>query len=163
MGRILVYCAASLDGYIAGEADDLGWLNAAKGEGDPDPGTLDFADFMAATGAMLMGRRTFDVVMGFGGEWPYGTTPVLVATNRPLGEAPASVNAASGDIEKLCGEARRLAGAGNVYVDGGGLISAALDAGLVDEMILTIVPVLLGKGILLYRGEERHHFAAEQL
>lgn len=161
--KIQVYSAISLDGFIAGPDDDLSWL----GEPDPgaigDPGTVSFPDFMAQTGALLMGRRTFDVVMGFGGAWPYGSTPVLVATSRPISEAPPSVSTATGDIRELCDQARRLAGPRNVYLDGGAMISQALDAGCVDEMILSVVPVLLGDGVALYQGDQRHHFEAQYL
>jgi len=107
--------------------------------------------------------RAFDVVMGFGGAWPYGPTPVMVATSRAMPEAPASVSAHGGDIRELCRQAKRLAGAGNVYIDGGGLISQALDADLVDEMILTVAPVLLGRGVPIYRGERLHRFESRYL
>ena len=163
MGKIQVYCAVSLDGFIAGPDDDLSWLGDPGQDQAGEPGTVDFASFMQQTGAMLMGRRTFDVVMGFGGAWPYGSTPVLVATSRALGEAPASVSARIGDIRDLCRQAERLAGNGNVYVDGGSLISQALDADRVDEMILTVVPVLLGNGVPIYRGEQRHRFESRYL
>jgi dihydrofolate reductase len=163
MSRTQVYCAISLDGFIAGPNDDLSWLEEPGPEHGGEPGTVDFPSFMQQTGAILMGRRTFDIVMGFGGEWPYGTTPVLVATSRPLPEAPATVSTCHGNITKLCDEAKRAAGDKNVYLDGGNLISQAIEAGSIDEMILTVVPVLLGQGVPLYQGEKLHRFHAEHL
>ncbi|NNE08583.1 MAG: dihydrofolate reductase [Gemmatimonadetes bacterium] len=163
MTMFQVYCGVSLDGYIAGVNDDLGWLENPDPAKQNDPGIVSFSDFMQQTGSMLMGRRTFDVVTGFGGPWPYGETPILVATSRPVSSAPASVSTASGDIRELCREAARLAAGRNVYVDGGAVISQALDAGCIDEMILTVVPVLLGKGIPLYAGERRHRFESRYL
>ena len=163
MSKFQVYCATSIDGFIAGPDDDLSWLGEPDPDQKGDPGTVSFPDFMQQTGALLMGRRTFDVVMGFGGAWPYGSTPVLVATSRPVADAPASVSTFSGDIREMCLEAQRLAGTGNVYLDGGGIISQALDAGCVDEMILTVVPVLLGKGVPLYGGDQRHRFDSQYL
>ena len=65
MSRIRVYCAVSLDGSIAGPDDDLSWLGQPDPEEVGDPGTVGFPAFMEQTGAMLMGRRTFDTVMGF--------------------------------------------------------------------------------------------------
>ncbi|RLB50856.1 MAG: hypothetical protein DRJ42_18055 [Deltaproteobacteria bacterium] len=112
---------------------------------------------------MLMGRRTFDVVMGFGGEWPYGSTPVLVATTRPLPDAPTTVSTCHGDIGQMCEEARQVAGDKNVYLDGGNVVSQALDAGAVDELILTVVPVFLGQGVPLYSGEQLQRFNVEHL
>ncbi len=161
--KIQVYCAVSLDGFIAGVDDDLTWL----GEPDPtvvgDAGTVGYAEFMDQTGAMLMGRRTFDTVMGFG-DWPYGSTPVLVATTRPLPDnAPATVVPETGNIQELCEKARHLANGKNVYLDGGGIITQALDADCVDEMTLTVVPVLLGQGVRLYQGTTLRRFNAEFL
>jgi len=163
MSKRQVYCAASLDGFIAGSNDDLSWLGELDPDLEGDPGTLSFPEFVGQAGAMLMGRRTFDVVMGFGGEWPYGDLPILVATSRELPDAPRSVSACRGDIRDLCRQAVGAGGDGNVYLDGGGIISQALDAGCVDEMILTVVPILLGAGIPIYTGAQRHRFNAEHL
>ncbi|MEZ4266838.1 MAG: dihydrofolate reductase family protein [Myxococcota bacterium] len=163
MAKVQVYCAVSLDGFIAGEGDDLSWLGEPEPEPAREPGTVGFAEFMAQTGAMLMGRRTFDVVKGFGGEWAYGGVPVFVATTRALGEAPATVSAVRGGIDALCERAKAVAGEKNVYVDGGALITQALDAGCVDELILTVVPVLLGRGTALYQGTRLQRFDAEPL
>ena len=108
---------------------------------------------------MLMGRATFDTVHAFDGPWPYGDTPILVATNRPLPQdAPASVVAGSGDIETLCQRAQEMAGEDlDVYVDGGGIIRQALDAGLLSELIVTIVPTVLGQGHSLFAGASARH------
>ena len=73
---IRVYIACSLDGFIAGPGDDLSWLPGAQGGSSPEPsevitddGALTFEDFITDVGALLMGRRTHDVVAGFGGDW----------------------------------------------------------------------------------------------
>ncbi|MDH5492900.1 MAG: dihydrofolate reductase family protein [Myxococcales bacterium] len=158
---VQVYCAISLDGYIAGEDDDLSWLEQEPAEAEP--GFIDFASFMAQTGAMLMGRRTYDAVMAMGVAWPYGDTPVEVVTHRPLGDAPPAVRSIKGEVADLIAAARARAGEKNVYLDGGSLISQALDAGLVDELILTRIPILLGAGVPLYQGEMRHRFRVEPL
>lgn len=163
MSRVLVYCAVSLDGFVAGPGDDLSWLEGQESSAHRDPETIDFEGFLATIGAMLMGRRTHDVVAGFDVPWPYGPTPVLVATTRPLPEAGDTVTACSGTIEDLCQRARQLAGDRDVYLDGGDLITQALQAGCVDELILSVVPVLLGRGVPLYRGEQLWRFAATQL
>lgn len=159
MSTISVFCAVSLDGYIAGEGDALDWLGEPDFHATGDAGTVDFATFLGQTGAMIMGRRTYEVVSGFEGPWPYGELPILVATRRPLEGAPPSVQAAAGDIASLCAQARALAGDKRVYLDGGHIISQALDAGLVEELILTVVPTLLGGGIALYQGGQRHAFS----
>jgi len=149
--RIQAFIASSLDGFIAGSNDELDWLSGFDGARDT------FTPFFASVGAMLMGRRTFDVVSRFEGEWPYGETPVLVATSRPLETQRENVNAVSGSIENMVETARRAAGAKSVYIDGGALIRSALDAGLVDDITVTVIPKVLGTGIPLFAGTSQQH------
>jgi dihydrofolate reductase len=162
--QVRVYIACSLDGFIAGPGDDLSWLPGAdpaassppEGPSPPaDPGALGFDQFMANVGALLMGRRTYDVVAGFGGSWPYGGRPVLVSTRRPLQPVVPAVRSVVGPIAELIGEARAAAAGKDVYIDGGALIRQALDAGLIDHLIVTVVPVVLGEGVPLFAGASR--------
>jgi len=102
--RVCVFIASSVDGFIAGVDDDLSWLPAAETgeEENPhpsvgDPNALEYEEFIEGVGALLMGRRTYDVVRGFGIPWPYGDLPVLVATSRPLDtDPPPKVEAVDG-------------------------------------------------------------------
>ena len=155
--RVRVYLGCSLDGCIAGPDNDLSFLHAPGPVGAPpaDPGALGYPAFMAQVGAMLMGRTTFDVVAAMDVPWPYGDTPVLVATTRPLGGAAPTVRAVTGDIGALVALARAPAGDGDVYLDGGALVRQALAAGLVDELCLTILPIVLGRGVRLFDGLEQ--------
>lgn len=162
--RVRVYIACSFDGYIAGPDDDISWLYEAAGDAGTaapsDPMAVTFEGFMAEVGAMLMGRRTHDVVAGLGEEWPYGDTPVLVATHRALEPTVPTVQAVTGDIGELIAQAKAVAAVRardqstgpDVYLDGGNLIQQALNARLVDELIITFVPVILGGGIKLFDG-----------
>jgi dihydrofolate reductase len=155
MGRVRVYIASSVDGFVAGVDDDLSWL-PTEGPGDPGD-ALTYEAFTAQVGVLLMGRRTFDVVAGFEGAWPYDK-PVLVATHRPLpANAPAGVRAVSGTIGEVVAVAQQAAGEADVYLDGGALIRSALDAGLIDELVVTMVPTVLGAGVPLFAGTERRH------
>lgn len=155
-GRVRVYIACSLDGFIAGEGDDLSWLPGVDGAmPEPGPGALGYDDFMAGAGALLMGRRTYDVVTALGVPWPYGDRPVLVATGRPLDPAAETVRPVAGTIEELAAAARDAAGGKDVYLDGGNLIRQGLAARLVDELVVTVVPVILGRGIPLFAGMEQ--------
>lgn len=155
--RVRVYIATSLDGFIAGPDDALDWLPTPAPDATLPPGTLGFEAFMAEIGCMVMGRRTYDVVRGLGGGWFYGETPVLVPTHRPLDAVVPTVRAVSGSIDAVLDEALAVAGGKDVYVDGGATIRAALDAGRVDELVVTVVPVLLGQGIPLFAGLTRRH------
>lgn len=145
-GPVHVFIACSLDGFIAGTDDDLSWLPSGDGE---DYG---FDRFLAGIGAIVMGRNTYAVVEGFSGDWPYGEVPVLVATTRPI-EAPAhpTVRPVCGTARELLEQARELTGEG-IYVDGGDVIRQFLDEGLIDELTVTVVPVILGAGAPLFAG-----------
>lgn len=158
-GQIQVFIAVSLDGYIAGEHDELDWLPGTEGGPPTDPslGDRGYGDFIQKVGAMLMGRRTYDVVSGFPGDWPYGDLPVLVATRRPLDPKVATVSALQGGIHQLLDHALEVAGGRNVYLDGGDLIRQALDAGRVHRLTLTLIPILLGRGRPLFSGTHHRH------
>jgi dihydrofolate reductase len=149
--QVRAFLAISLDGFIAGPDDELDWLGGHGEGGSEDT----FTPFFAEIGAMLMGRRTFDVVSRLGGDWPYGETPVLVATSRLLEPGRSSVRGVHGPIGEMIAEAQRAAGDRDVYVDGGALFRSVLEADLIDELTLTVIPVVLGAGIPLFAGAGR--------
>ncbi len=104
-------------------------------------------------GALLTGRRTYDVVRGFGVPWPYGDRPVLVATHRTFDEdPPTTVRAVQGSIVELIEKAKNVAGGMDVYLDGGALVRQAAEAGLIDDLTITIAPIALGSGHPLFAG-----------
>lgn len=144
-GRVRVFIACSLDGFIAGPDGDLSWLPTPSADED-----YGYGAFIAETSAILMGRSTYDTAAGFDG-WPYAELPVLVATNRPLEPAVETVRPISGDPGALLDRVRATTD-GNVYLDGGALIRQFLDAGLVDDLTVTIVPCILGAGASLFAG-----------
>lgn len=155
MSRVRVYIASSLDGFIAGPDDDLSWLSGTPTDAAElaarSPEALSFERFIADVGVLLMGRRTYDVVERFD-QWFYGDLPVLVATHRPLSPRVPTVRAVSGDLDALLAQAGEVAGAKDIYIDGGALIREATLAGRVDEFVITWIPVLLGRGIPLFAG-----------
>lgn len=148
MSRVRVFLAVSVDGFIAGPNQELDWLTPESDVEDT------FTPFLADIGVLLMGRRTHDVVSGFSGPWPYGEIPLVVATHRPLQSTRATVEAVAASITDLLLRARERAGKKDIYLDGGTLVQQALAADLVDEITLTFIPVLLGKGISLFRTLE---------
>lgn len=152
MSRVRVYLGCSLDGCIAGPDHDITFLN----EVEPEPGApeaLGFVEFMDDIGALLMGRRTYQVPLDHD-AWFYGDRPVLVATHGELPAAPQGGHAyaVQGPIEDLVEQAKQAAGGKDVYLDGGDVVRQGLDAGLVDELCLTFLPVVLGRGIRLWDG-----------
>lgn len=147
------YLATSLDGFIARSDHGLDWLD---GWAQPSQGDYGYADFMSSVDVLLMGRNTFDTVMGFGVDWPY-TMPVHVLTTRELTPPPNTehgVFAISGEPAHVLEQLQSL-GFKHVYVDGGQVVQTYLSSGHLDQLILTTLPVLIGDGIPLFGKLER--------
>jgi dihydrofolate reductase len=139
-----VFIGTSLDGFIARPNGDLDFL--PPGGGEPHG----YEEFMATVDALVIGRKTYETVLAFK-EWPYGKKPVYVLSTRPLAPAPRSAV-----IEHLSGEPPEIVaslearGKRHIYVDGGITIQRFLQAGLIQRLIITRVPVLIGSGIPLF-------------
>jgi dihydrofolate reductase len=152
-----VFCATSIDGFLARTDDSIDWLNPY--EGDPHG----YEEFIATIDAIVIGRRTFDVVLSFPG-WHY-TKPVFVLSHTlkelHIPEA-AQCELLSGDPRDIVATLERR-GYHHLYVDGGIAIQQFLRAGLIDRMTVTRVPMLLGAGIPLFGSMPRelqlHHVA----
>jgi dihydrofolate reductase len=146
-----VYVATSLDNFIATRGGGLEWLNEVPNPGQSDYG---FAEFMSRIDAVVMGRNTFETVISFD-SWPY-PVPVFVLS-ASLKTLPGNV---AGKAEIIHGDPRDLVkqlnerGYRNLYIDGGRTIQRFLQEDLIDEMIITRVPVLLGEGIPLFGNLE---------
>ncbi len=145
MPKVIYYVASSLDGFIATEEDSLDWLL--------DFGFASFQDhydqFLAGVGAIIMGAQTYEWIRREQPDtWDYGELPCLVLTHRDLQAPPGSgVRFASGAPGPVLDQALALAGDKNVWVVGGGDVAAQFaDAGLLDELWVTYMPVALGKG-----------------
>ena len=139
-----VFIGTSVDGFIARPNGDLDFL--PPGGGEPHG----YAEFMDTVDALVIGRKTYETVLAFE-TWPYGEKPVFVLSTQPLAPAPvgAVVEHLSGDPTKIVSE---LDGRGikHVYVDGGITIQRFLRAGLIQRLIITRVPVLIGDGVPLF-------------
>ena len=151
--KVRVFIACSLDGFIAGPNDEIDWLHGHNEEESLDT----FTPFFEQIGAMLMGRRTYDVLCSFEEDWLYGDKPLLVATNRPLQPIRDSVQSSRGTIAELVEKAKSMADGRDVYIDGGNVIRQALDARLIDEITITVIPAVLGEGIPLFGGTLQIH------
>ncbi|MBV8543673.1 MAG: dihydrofolate reductase [Acidobacteria bacterium] len=139
-----VFIATSLDGFIARENGAIDWLPA-----NPEPHGYD--EFIASVDAIVIGRKTFETVLAFGG-WFYGKTPVVVLSSKAAElKAPEGANCdfMSGDPKEITARLDER-GINHVYVDGGVTIQRFLEAGLIQSLIITRIPVLLGSGIPLF-------------
>lgn len=157
---VSVFIGTSVDGFIARPNGALDFL--PEGGGEPHG----YNEFMASVDALVIGRNTFETVLAFP-EWPYGTKRVVVLSSRPL-----DFSAARGAvIEQMAGSPAEIVsnlaktGAHNLYVDGGITIQRFLRAGLIQRLIITRVPVLIGEGIPLFGALPRdlrlHHVATQ--
>lgn len=139
-----VFIATSLDGFIARPDGAIDWL--------PHDSTEDYGydPFMASVDAVVMGRLSYETVLGMGG-WFYGTKPVYVLSTRPIPPAPegALVDRLAGEPHEVAAELARR-GVREAYIDGGVTIQRFLRAGLIRRVIITRIPVLLGTGRPLF-------------
>ena len=152
-----VFIATSLDGFIAREDGGLDWLPADGGE------PHGYTEFIATVDALVIGRKTLETVLGFD-AWPYGTKPVVV-----LSTTLSAVTVPDGAVcEVMAGTPQevvaRLAHRGmkHLYIDGGVTIQGFLEAGLIQRLIITRIPVLLGRVIPLF-GPLSHDIRLEHV
>jgi len=144
-----VFIGTSLDGFIARSDGSLDFLSPV---GDEPHG---FEEFIASVDALVMGRKTYDIVLEFG-SWPYGEKPVFVLSSADIKVPPRGAI-----VERMHGNPRDIASEiatrsiEHIYVDGGVTIQQFLRAGLIQRLVITRVPVLIGSGIPLF-GDLEH-------
>lgn len=142
-----VFVGTSVDGFIARRNGDLDWLPAGGGE----PHGYD--EFIATVDTIVIGRKTFETVLAFE-TWPYGKKRVVVLSSHAVDLA--AVRARGGIVEQLGGEPAEIVsnltarGAQHLYVDGGVTIQRFFRSGLIQRLVITRVPVLIGDGIPLF-------------
>jgi dihydrofolate reductase len=158
MTRTVYYTATTLDGFLADPQDSLDWLF----EQDVDPaGTGGYEEFIRGIGAIAMGATTYQWVLGHmqrtGEGWAYDV-PCLVFSHRELAPITEDVRIVSGDVREHHAELATAAGDRDVWVVGGGdLAGQFADAGLLNQMVVSIAPVTLGAGRPLF--PRRHDLA----
>lgn len=142
-----VYIATSIDGYIATRDGGIEWLLEQPNPTNSDYG---YSEFISNIDALVMGRNSFEKVRTFG-EWPY-EKKVFVLSSK-LTEVPSDL---TGNIEFISGNPDKVLeiiqsqGFSNLYIDGGMVIQSFLASDLIDELIITRIPILLGSGIPLF-------------
>jgi dihydrofolate reductase len=140
-----VFVGTSVDGFIARPNGDLDWL--PPGGGEPHG----YEEFIASIDAIVIGRKTFEKVLTLG-PWPYRDKRVVVLSSHPVDLSAA----AGGIVEQMAGPPAEIvsqlaaSGAHRLYVDGGITIQGFLRAGLIQRLIITRVPVLIGDGVPLF-------------
>jgi dihydrofolate reductase len=160
--RVQYYAAQTLDGYIADSDDGLEWLMGYDGEyagdGPTQPPPMSpggaYERFYDGVGALVSGSATYEFILGHEGAsgWPYPGKPYWVLSSRdlPVPEG-ADVRVTAADVAELHAELAVAAGERNIWVvGGGGVASQFAEAGLLDEVLVTVVPVVLGEGKPLF-------------
>lgn len=140
-----VFIATSVDGFIAKPDGDLAWLTE-RGEDIPDSG---YDAFVETVDALIMGRTTYETVLGFEGEWPYPKPVFVLSTTLD----PATVTQPDVSVHRSLDEALdafSAAGFTDAYVDGGRTIQAFMAAGLIERITISLAPVLIGSGARLF-------------
>lgn len=150
--RVTLHAVSSLDGFIARKDNSVSWLdgNGRAYEDGVSISAEEAAAFVKAIDCYVLGSRTYEHALELG--WPYGETPTFVVTGRQLPVTKKSVEFYSGDLKMLVHEklAPRYR---NIWLVGGAMLSQRfLELGLVDEIRLTVAPVLLGDGLRLFGG-----------
>ena len=158
--KATVFVGTSLDGFMARVDGALDFL--PPGGGEPHG----YDEFMATVDALIIGRKTYETVLAFD-TWPYGKKPVFVLSTRSLAAAPeaAVVEHLTGPLAAIPSQLEAR-GIQHVYVDGGITVQGFLRAGLIQRLIITRVPVLIGTGIPLFGPTTRDirlkHIATRQ-
>lgn len=158
--KLVLYIACSVDGFIAGPDDDLGFLDAMHSEGE-DYG---YGELLSRVDTVLMGRKTYDWVMSQVAEFPHAGMQSFIIT-RSKRPSVGNTHFYSGSLGDLIAKLKSEPGK-DVFVDGGAaLVNALLRENLLDEMIISVVPVLLGKGVRLFEDGgllQNLHFMGSQ-
>jgi dihydrofolate reductase len=144
--KVIVYIAASLDGYIAGANDDLSFLSMVAEEGQ-DYG---YGEFINTVDTVILGRKTYDWVMKQVPEFPHADKEayIITSTARP---AIGNTKFYTGSLKELVQQLKAQQGK-HIFVDGGAeVVNSLLKENLIDEMYLSIIPILLGAGVRLFK------------
>ncbi|MFY9150869.1 MAG: dihydrofolate reductase family protein [Prolixibacteraceae bacterium] len=146
--KVILYIAMSLDGFIAAPDGDISFLSVAE-NGDEDYG---YTRFLESVDTVIIGRKTYDKVHSMGFELPYPENDVYVVTRNSRPDE-GKVKFYSGDLKELVDTLKTREGK-HIYCDGGAeTVHRLLQADLIDEMIISVIPVLLGGGISLFGNQ----------
>ncbi|MCL6274929.1 dihydrofolate reductase family protein [Muricauda sp. 2012CJ35-5] len=144
----IIFIARSLDGFIAGKNGELDWLESIP---NPENVEMGFSDLMQEIDAIVMGRTTYETVLGFGIDWPYEKHVFVLSST--LKEIPENligkITILNGELSSIL-EQIRSQGFKVLYIDGGRTIQNFLKEDLIDELIISTIPILLGGGFPLF-------------
>ncbi|MFZ4582383.1 MAG: dihydrofolate reductase family protein [Paludibacter sp.] len=151
MSKVILYIASSIDGFIARENGSLDWLDNL-----PNPDSIDhgYNELLADIDTIIMGRKTYEVLLGFGFDWPYlNKKTYIVSRNTELIISTPNTFLVNDELSAFTHQIK-LSNSKNCWLVGGGeLVHFYLNNNLVDKIIISIAPVILGVGIPLFVGK----------
>jgi dihydrofolate reductase len=146
--QLILYIAMSLDGYIAKPNDDLDFLSIVEQEGQ-DYG---YADFLKTIDAVIVGRKTYDKVISMGFDFPHADKDAYIITRTPR-PSVGSVKFYTGNLKSLVEKLKSETGK-NIFCDGGAeIVNELLKENLIDEFIISVIPILVGNGTKLFKDD----------
>lgn len=144
--QLVLYIAASLDGYIARRDGDIGWLSMVEAP----PEDYGYAEFVKTVDTIIMGRKTYEKVLSFGIAWPHAGRKCYVLSKTKTG-SDENVEFYNGPVAELIAQLRQKPGL-DIYCDGGAdVVDELIRQDLIDRYTISIIPVLLGDGIALFK------------
>ncbi len=148
MSRIQCYIAQSIDGYIARPKGEIDWLDIIP---IPENSDLGYGEFYSNIDTVIMGRKTYDEVMGFGVPWPYADAKCYIVTSDTTYQANTPNTHLVHKIDQEFIDQLREQSNQNIWLIGGGsLVSAFMKLDALDDLLLSIIPIVLGEGISLF-------------
>jgi dihydrofolate reductase len=150
MSKIKLFIATTIDGFIARENGSLDWLFSL-----PNPNNIDhgYNALIDSVDIIVMGRKTYDELLGFGIEWPYKNYKTYIITKNRNYQIRSENTFIAESIDSKLIDKLRLESNKNIWLVGGGnVITQFLNLGSIDEMIISVIPMILGRGLRLFPG-----------
>ncbi|PWJ43985.1 dihydrofolate reductase family protein [Sediminitomix flava] len=153
MRQVRLWIASTLDGYIARKSGSLDWLYAME---NPEKSDYGYQEFYSQIGSVIMGRKTYDEILSYGVDWPYSDSKSYIFSfNENYKVKTANTSIFTGQLTKLIKTLKEEEENDIWLVGGGQLITAFLNDDLIDEMTISLIPILLGEGIPLFPGKPK--------
>ena len=148
MGEIKLYIATSIDGYIARKDNSIDWLESLDNPNQIDHG---YGAFYETIDTVVMGRKTYEEVLGFGVDWPYPNCQTFVITTNKDFKTTTPHTAVLNSLDETTIGSLKQQSSKDIWLVGGGqIISAFLNLNAIDDMLITLIPIVLGEGLPLF-------------
>ncbi|MDD3406229.1 MAG: dihydrofolate reductase family protein [Paludibacteraceae bacterium] len=151
--KVILYIATSLDGFIARPDGNLDWLTSVP---NPQTGDYGYADLLNSIGTTIMGRKTYNEIIGFGVDWPYPElNSFVVTTNKDLKIQSPGTYTLTENLKDFVTDLKKKTEKDIWLIGGGQLITTFINEGLLDKMIITIIPKIIGEGLPLFADKPK--------